>query len=245
MVWVLHEGRGDKPTSAPAATVSLTDFVEVNHVPLALDDYVAQASELLANPSDFEEAQQERLKKHALSIASLAMTLAQHQREHPLKARAAGIFTAAVELSRHHKDHAQSAAALKKLQSARNADPSSPALLPWQAVPGLGAQMKRVNELQTTLKRSLTAERFAKTREASNRQSLTLAAIALVTAADTHEVKNPTDLPAWGEYSAEFTAAAGQLHQAIAAENLSEAQQAMDRVNRACHDCHQKFVPQK
>ncbi len=155
------------------------------------------------------------------------------------------MFKAAEELALRVKDQATAKKLFADIVAARSSTMASPAKVTWAMVRGQGALMKKTNEVVSSIKRNLTEERFAKQQAALREQTVALAALAQATVLDTHEVKNPDDLPTWTKWAVEYRTLAGQLNEKVRAGDREAASKLLRTIDQTCHTCHQKFDPPK
>jgi len=224
----------------------VADYAPAEDLLAAQKYFLTQFEEPLANKAEYAEDLQERVKKNALVLAVVAMNLGLHEKAAPAETKSAAIFPLAVELAASAKDYDKAKACYDKLLvSASNSGTADPTPLAWSMVRGQGALMKKTNELNSAIKRNLTPSRFEKQAETLKYQTATMAALGQATLLDTHEVKNPADLPTYEKYAVEFRTAAAELNKAIHAADQAAALKAFAQMDRSCNTCHQKFDPPK
>lgn len=223
--------------------IKVSEYAPAADLVAAQKYFLTQLEEPLASKPDYAEDTQERVKKNALVLAVLAMNLGLHDTANAAQADAPAQFALFVELAASVKDYDKTKALYEKLIKATG-EAESPKLV-WAMIRGQGAIMKKTNELNAAIKRNLTPARFEKQLETLKQQTATMAAIGQATLLDTHEVKNPADLPTYEKYAVDFRNAAAELNKAIHAADQAEALKAFARMDRSCHTCHQKFDPPK
>ncbi|HEY5316010.1 MAG TPA: cytochrome c [Pirellulales bacterium] len=102
--------------------------------------------------------------------------------------------------------------------------------------------MSEAEVLNARLRNSL--RRFDARRLADNaRAAAALAAIGQASVYDTHEVKDPQQLPDWYRLAGEMRDAAGQLNATIRAKDKPGATAALKRLDNSCKACHKIFAP--
>jgi hypothetical protein len=101
--------------------------------------------------------------------------------------------------------------------------------------------MKQVTFVYNRLKRGMQPNRFDQLADDSARYAAILAVIGQVTNFDTHEVKDPAELPEWYRYCGEMRDAAGEVGAAIHARQLDAAVAGMKKLETSCTGCHQVF----
>ena len=241
MVWSLalvivshHVVAADAPAPPATSTYAPADDL-VRQVKL----YLVELDEALAAANDFESTSQ-RAKKDANTLVVLALALGLHDTDNEYKSSAASLMQAAQTLSRA-ADYDQAKAALAALHTAAEGKVSNDAELHWEKVASLGQLMKQVTFIHNRLRRSLAPRRFEEKAEENARYAALLAVVGQAALVDTHEVKDPADLPQWYQFSAEMRDAAGQVNAEVHAGNAEGSAEAMKRLEKSCQDCHAVF----
>jgi cytochrome c556 len=243
---IFSDSIGFKAQAAEQSDLKVSSFAKAADLDSAQKYFLAQLEESFAVEADYAEDIQERVKKNALVLAIIAQTLEQDNTYPPGKSTPSMVRQFSVELASNVKDYKTSKAIFEKLHTAATSTVPSPMnLANWQVVRGQGAIMKKTNELNSAIKRNLTPARFEKQAEALKYQTATMTAIGQATLLDTHEVKNPADLPTYEKYAVEFRTAAAELNKAVHAADQAAALKAFARMDASCHTCHQKFDPPK
>lgn len=226
-----------------AHEVKVSTYAPAEDLVAAQAYFLDQLADTLTSKEEYAEDKQERVKKNALVFAVVTMNLGLHDTAISAQAKAAGLYPLAIELAANAKDYDKAKATYDKLQATTTAPGTGK--IAWGPVRGQGALMKKVNEINSAIKRNLTVARFSKQSNSLKIQSATMAALGQATLLDTHEVKNPTDKPVYEKYAVEFRTAAGELNTAVHAADNAAALKAFARMDASCHSCHQKFVPPK
>jgi hypothetical protein len=220
------------PPAAPKAST----FASADALTAAADEYLSDLGPLIASEAEYTKNKDQASQK-ANAITALAQVLGNHDEDSHWKPAAAQSMAASVALSRA-KDYAAAKAAYDQLTVAAKSTTAGEAPK-MEKVARQGMLMEEVQLLNNSLRRGL--KRIARTKEAGARDAAVLAAFAHVTIYDTHEVKNPADHPQWYEMAAELRAAAADLSAKYAAADEAGAKTALDRVEKSCAACHEKF----
>lgn len=201
--------------------------------------YLKELDASLADEAAYKAAG-DKIKRVANTAAVLAWSLGKHDTKTDMGAKAPAIAASARRLAKA-SDYAAAKAELAGLHTALetaaglNETPSG-------KVASLGQIMSEAELLNTRLRNSL--RRFDKRRLADNaRAAATLAAIAQASELDTHEVKDPKQLPDWHRLAGEMQAAAAELNSAIHAADKPGATAALGRLDTSCKACHKVFAP--
>lgn len=235
----------NKVQAEEKTAVKVSDYAPAEDLIAAQKYFLAQIEESLSSKEDYAEDTQERVKKNALILAVITQNLGLHDTPNAAQASSPKVYAAAVALAASVKEYDKAKAAYDKLLAAFYPATKASMPLAWGMVRGQGAMMKKTNELNSAIKRNLTPARFEKQLESLKHQTATMAAIGQATLLDTHEVKNPADLPTYEKYAVEFRTAAADLNKAVHATDQPAALKAFARMNASCHTCHQKFDPPK
>jgi hypothetical protein len=175
----------------------------------------------------------------ANSLAMISLVLAKHDSKHALKGTAAALIAPAQKVAKA-KDLATAQAGVASLKELMDNEPLFGGEPEWSKVASLGRVMEQVGNVNTKLRNSL--KRLDARRMDDNAQAATfMAAVGQAIVFDTHEVKNPADLPKWYAMSDEMRDAAGELSKAIRAGDKDAASAASTRVMKNCDACHEVF----
>jgi cytochrome c556 len=181
------------------------------------------------------------VKKQANTLAVLCLVLAEHDTETELTKAAPAAMKAAQQLARA-KDYTTAKSAQSALHDALAGNAPDEPRPTWGKVASQGMVMKEAADISTKLRNSL--RRFDQRRlEQYSRAAATLAAVAQSTVYDTHEVRNPAQLPDWYEFSKEFCVSTSELVAKIQARDKAGSSAALDRVTKSCEACHKVFAP--
>ncbi|MGC4004322.1 MAG: hypothetical protein QM811_14860 [Pirellulales bacterium] len=226
--------------------LAVSTYAPAEDLVAATDATLEQLGESLADPTDYAEDKQERVKKQGLLLATLAMHCGLHDQQNAVKPGSEELYKAALAVAKNSAQHAEANRALGEARAARTlVVPTGKSELKWEMIRGQGAMMKKLNEVHAAVKRNLLAARFEKQKANLLVQTASIGAIAQATFLDKHEVKNPAEIPLYEEYAVKFRTSAGELNKAVRDSDLAAATAAFERMNATCHDCHQKFVPPK
>lgn len=213
----------------------------------AVDDLVAEINakvELLGQQVANAEAFAKTLeKKEVNQAAGVVACMAQAIVEHPDKAKAkfhaADLRDAAVMLraAKTFEDASKLFAAVKDAHAGKSAGTAKPEA-EWNKLTGLGRMMEEVNGRSATIRRGL--RRLQKPDEIA-RDCTTLAILALAMEVDTHEVKDPAQLPLWKELSVKYRSEMIAMAKAVRAKDTAKATEHFTAANEACNKCHEQI----
>jgi len=224
---------GDPPPSPPVSQFA------------PADDLAAQIKLLIGGCGTLVESEEgyqadaNKLRRDAHTLAALALVLGMHDSEHSLRVAAPSLVAAAQALAQA-KDYSTAKQAVMSLQKAAAGDGGAvDGQLKWEKVAGLGELMKQVTATNTRLKRGL--KRFDDKKDENARDAAVLAAIAQMAVYDTHEVKRPEDLDQWYQFCGQMRDAAGELNAKVKAAEKEGAGTAMAKLGKSCDACHAVF----
>lgn len=213
----------------------------------AVDDLVAEINakvELLGQQVASAEAFAKTLeKKEVNQAAGVVACMAQAIVEHPDKAKAkfhaADLRDAAVLLraAKTFEDATKLFAVVKDAHAGKSAGTAKPEA-EWNKLSGLGRMMEEVNGRSATIRRGL--RRLQKPDETA-RDCTTLAILALAMEVDTHEVKDPAQLPLWKELSVKYRLEMIAMAKAVRAKDTAKATEHFTAANEACNKCHEQI----
>lgn len=200
--------------------------------------FVAAFDTSLASEQDFND-KRDQVKYNAHALAAVAVALGLHDTPNELQAAAPALVAAAQALGKA-KTYAEAQAGLQAIHAALEGKAKGgPELSLSTKVAGLGQLMKQAASTDARLRRNL--KRFDRLAADNARDSALLAVIAQASMVDTHEVKDPADLPKWYQWCGDMRDAAASVNQAIKAKNPAAADAAAQRLMHSCDDCHAVF----
>ncbi|MGC3969065.1 MAG: cytochrome c [Pirellulales bacterium] len=220
----------------PPASPALSTVVPAADLRVAATNYLTKIAGFMTDEATFAK-NQEQLAQKANALVALAQSIGLHDGDAKLKAVASDVMTAGRELSRA-KDFATAKTAHDKLTGVIG-QTSGGAAPKWEKFASLGKLMHESAEVNSRLRRNV--RRFARTKDDSAEAAAILAVFAQATLYDTHEVKNPADLPKWYAMAIEMRDAAAELSKSAHAGDEATFKKALDRMGKSCDDCHEVF----
>lgn len=182
-------------------------------------------------------------KKEVNQAAGVVACMAQAIVEHPEKAKAkfhaADLRDAAVMLraAKTFDDASKLFAAVKEAH-AGNSPGTAKADAEWNKLTSQGRMMEEINSRSATIRRGL--RRLQKPDETA-RDCSTLAILALAMEADTHEVKDPAQLPLWKDLSIKYRTEMIAMSKAVRVKDTAQATVHFTAANEACNKCHEQI----
>lgn len=179
------------------------------------------------------------LKQSASLVAVLGQALAEHPEDSSLKKAGPSIRAAAITLARA-ASYEEAQAAWPKLAAALKGEVSAdvPAEFNWAKLSRMHPMMEEMNGRAAKFRRVI---RRPKDPEVDSRHVMAIALGAIATHADTHEVKNPADLPQWHAWAAELHDHMAKSAAAVRAKDVETAKTHFTAGMETCQKCHDKF----
>ncbi len=212
-----------------------------------LDDLVAEINakvELLGQQLASADAFAKTLEKKEVNqaagvVACMAQAIAEHPDKAKAKFHAADVREAAVLLraAKTFEDATKLFAALNDAHAGKSAG-TAKSEAEWNKLTSQGRMMEEINGRSATIRRGL--RRLQKPDETA-RDCTTLAILALAMEADTHEVKDPTQLPLWKELSVKYRLEMTAMAKAVRAKDTAKATEHFTAANEACNKCHEQI----
>ena len=136
-------------------------------------------------------------------------------------------------------DYAAAKTAYDALSAAMAKTGDAAAAPKWEKAARLGKLMHETAEVNSRIRRNV--RRFARTKSESAEDAAVLLAFAQATIHDTHEVKNPADLPKWYAMAEDMRNSAAALSKASHGGDEAGFKAALDKLGKNCDACHEVF----
>lgn len=236
------------------AALSLGTVVAVADLPVKLDEF-APAEDLVAEAQDrikdltgdllkTEDSYKEhvdKVRQSASMLAVVSQAIAEHPAASDLKAAAPNLRDAAIVIARS-KSFEDATKGVAQLHAAAKGEATGATVeFDWAKLTRMHPSMEEMNARATQMRRLL---RRPKDPAADSRHLLAIAALALATHADTHEVKNPGDLPKWHAMSKELADHMAAAAKAVKAKDKDAASKHFAAGMETCNRCHEVFQEQ-
>jgi hypothetical protein len=222
------------------APQKVVEVATVEDLSAEIADKLALLDMQLASADEYAKTLE---KKEVPQAAGVVACMAQAIVEHPDKAKAkfhaADVRDAAVTLknAKSFEDAAKALGSLKEAQAGKSAGTAKPDA-DWNKLVGMGRMMEEINTRSSSIRRAL---RRLQEPDKIARDCSTLAVLALAMEADTHEVKDPAQLPLWKELSAKYRSEMIGMAKAVRAKDSAKASEHLAAANMACNQCHEKI----
>lgn len=226
------------PTYA-ASPVALEKVAPVAELVAVGDAKIATLEAALKDGDSYGAAKSKAIPKDAGVLAVVAQALAEHSDKAAWKGAAADVRNAALKLA-EAKSYDDAKAALAAVKEAQGGKASgAKAEHDWAKLTSLDNVMTEVAFLNGKVRGALrkTGDDTAE----ATRQASTLAVLALVAHADTHEVKNKNDISKWQKFAADMQTHMTETATALRAKDAAAAKTAFAAAGKQCAGCHADF----
>lgn len=225
--------------SLAEAPVAVEEVAPIDDVQFEIKDKIKKIGRLLGSEETFESQKDVDIRQGFGVLACLGQVLAEHDDAGKVKIDGPSLRDAALKYS-HKGSYAdakdvfalvESVAEGKKIEGAATEHP-------WNKLIRMHPMMEEMSARKASLSRVLRRPRG---RDEEPVHATTLAVLALAMEADTHEVKDPTEIPQWKAWSEEFRKSAIEVADAVRAKDADKGRAALGVIDQLCTDCHEKF----
>jgi hypothetical protein len=232
---------GAMVASFAAAPVKVSDALNIENLAGEAKGTAGDLKEPTATAESLASAREDKsLDRLAGTLACLAQAITEHEKGKATGINGPALRDAALAM-RKAKTVEAAQAALAGINSALEGKQSAAEAVaehPWNKLINMHRMMEEFENRNAKLSRSLARPRRL---AQDSKHADVLATIGLAMIADTHEVKNPADLPKWDEWSRGYVAAIVKVGEAMRAGNADEAAAHLKAASQQCEDCHKKF----
>lgn len=227
-----------------AEKVKLSTVTPVADLVTEVDATVKTIEPLVANEEVFKKAKDDKeFGKYFGLLAVLGQAIAEHDEDSALKASAADLRDAALSGARPQTLE-DAKKALDGVKAAAGGKKGSAAVEhPWNKLIGMHRLMDVMNAQNSKL-RSVSRRLPNDTTELQRRANV-LALLAVVTATDPHDVKDPKQIPDWEKYSKEMQVEMTGLAKALKAKDADAAKKHYLAASKSCNSCHSEIRDKK
>lgn len=223
-----------------AAPVKVDEVAPAGDLAAEANAKISKLNDYLENEVVFADA----VKSHSILqdagvLACLAQALAEHGASSGITIAAPDLRDGALALQ-SSKTLAEAKQAMERIQEAQAGEPAGGAVVehPWNKLIGMHEMMEEINSRNASLRRVIRRPRKP---EEDSLHASTLAVLALAMRADTHEVKNKSEIPQWESLAQEFQQNMTQLAAAMKKKDVDAAKQSYLKAAKSCAACHAKF----
>lgn len=179
------------------------------------------------------------LRPSASLVALIGQALAEQSSDAEWQKVGPSLRDAAIAVARA-KTYGDAVAGNTRLQAALKGevDAGATAEFDWAKLTKMHPIMEEMSGRGAKFRRVL---RRPKDPEVDSRHVAAIALAAVSTYADTHEVKDPADLPMWRELATELHSNMTQAALAVRSKETDKAREFFDAGMQTCTKCHEKF----
>ncbi|WP_437226156.1 hypothetical protein SH661x_004438 [Planctomicrobium sp. SH661] len=224
---------------AAQSPVPIEKIATVSEIEQLIQKNAESLGKLLEDESKFEELKGKGIREDFGMLALLGQSLAESPGNKDSKINGPALRDAALAYDRKG-DHAAAKAAYGTVQSVLGGTVTGEhaELHPWNKLINMHPMMEEMNSGNSAILKVVKKPR-GKADEVLPAVAWGLLAVAMK--ADTHEVKNPDELPQWDAWSDDFLASSLKLAEAIRAKDAEEGRKWFDKANETCDACHEQF----
>ena len=222
------------------APVPITnEIAPVNEITLEIEAQRERIEKLLESEESFQEQQETQMRQAFGLLAVLGQALAEHEQQDESPINGAALRDAALGY-KADTSYEQAQEMLKSVVSVLegNVTGEHQTAYPWNKLIRMHPMMEEINTRQSSILRVLRRPRG---NPQESMHATTWVLLGLAMKADTHEVKDPNDLPQWNAWSDEFHQGAVKLGDAIRKKDAKAARPFFDQAVGTCDECHGMF----
>jgi hypothetical protein len=219
------------------APAPIEQIATVDDIVQEVDAKITLLTGLLETPEKFEAAKEKDVWQGFGVLSVMGQSLVEHPQHAEAKFSGAALRDAALKYQRK-TPYAEAQAALAAVKAARGGEGTGEAEFAWNKLIRMHPMMEEINARNAKLIPIFKKPR-GKPEEA--RHAVTIALLALPMHADTHEVKNEADIPAYQTLATDYRTAMVGVAAALREKDGKTARELFDKANGACDVCHEKF----
>ncbi|SFI39127.1 cytochrome c [Planctomicrobium piriforme] len=220
--------------------VPIESIASIEELTLEVNEQVARLEKGLAMEANYADQKSKGIAQSFGLLACVGQGLAEHANSKDSKINGPALRDAALKFTAKTSTYADAQAALEGVKQvvAGNVTGEHAQLHPWNKLIRMHPMMEEFNGRSSEILKVLKKPR-GKPEEISPAVAWGLLSIAMKV--DTHEVKNPEDLPKWNAWSDEFRDSTIKLAEAIRAKDKDAGRAAFDKASETCDACHEVF----
>jgi len=219
--------------------VPINTIAPLSEIELLVARHFKTLEKSLEEAARFDAAKNKSIRTDFGMLSLLGQAIAEHPDNADSKINGPALRDAALAYQRKGT-HTEAQAALAKIQSVLAGEVTGEhvRLHPWNKLINMHPMMEEVNSSSSDILKVLKRTR-GKPEEVLPATSWALLAVAMK--ADTHEVKNPADLPKWNAWSDEFLESSLKLADLIRNKKGEGGREWFDKAHETCNACHEVF----
>lgn len=228
--------KGDAAGMPAAPKVST--FAPAEDLATQTDKFIGDLAKATAAEAEYKDQPEGKITRDANTLILVALALGLSDQDNKYKANAGAMIEAAQKLAAA-KDFDAAKKGVEGLQAAAKTGGKSSVELKWAKLASLSELMKQVPLVNTKLKGNI--RKFSTKAKDAAGNTAVLAVIAQGAMANVSDTKKPEEAAKWFEFSIQMRDATASANAAIHANDEKATNAAMDKMQKACDDCHAVF----
>jgi hypothetical protein len=221
-----------------AAPTKLSEVAPVEDLATEVKAKLVLVDGYLKDDQTFSDSKEKLIPQSAGVLAVLGQAIAEHEEKSKVQVSGADLRDAAHKIV-NSKSRNEAIAALEQAKEAAAGKQTGAAVEhEWNKLINLHSLMEEVNLRNSSIRRVLRRSRDPQT---DSLHATTLAVLALVIEADTHEVKNPADLSEWRKHAKDVQSHMTAVSAAIKQKDSKTGNARFLQANKSCVQCHTHF----
>lgn len=219
--------------------VPVKEVAPLDDLVFEINDRVEELNKLLASDNSFEEKKAAEVRRAFGVLAVMGQAIAEHGDREQTDIQGPALRDAARTFSTK-STYEESQAALESVKKAQAGEADGDAVVEydWAKLINMHPMMEEIEERAGKINRVVRKPR-GKPDEPVH--ASVIAVLTLAMHADTHEVKNPDDIPAWQGFAKEYLNTMTGVATAIREQDKQTAGELMVQATANCDQCHEKF----
>lgn len=219
--------------------VPLAQVAPLEDLVLEVDDRIKALEKLLASEESFEENKETAVWQGFTVLAVIGQGIAEHPDHGKTKIQGPHLRDAARQFTAK-SSYDEAKAALEAVTKAHTGGASGDASVEhdWAKLVRMHPMMYEIEERSGSLNRVIRRPRG---RADEPVHASVIALLTLAMHADTHEVKNPDEIPQWHALAREYLDTMTGVAKAVRQKDKETAGELMVKATATCDKCHEKF----
>lgn len=219
--------------------VPVSDVAPLDELALEVAARIGDLDELLASSEKFEETKDGEVRRGFGVLAVVGQAIAEHADHEQSMIQGPALRDAARQFTRKSTLE-EARAALEAVKGAQAGQAGGDAAVEhdWAKLINMHPMMEEIDERAGQLNRVIRRPR-GKPEEPVHASVIALLTLAMH--ADTHEVKNPDDIPVWQGFARDYLDQMTGVAVAVRKQDKATAGELMMKATATCEKCHERF----
>ncbi|REJ71157.1 MAG: hypothetical protein DWQ34_08550 [Planctomycetota bacterium] len=221
------------------APQGVEEVAPIGDILIEVDARVEELEKLLESEETYDDQKEGKVRQAFGVLAVMGQAVAEHPEGGEASFSGPALREAALGFKRDATyDEAQAAYAAVKEAYEGGGDTEAAVDHEWSKLINMHPMMEEINARNARL---LSVFRRPRGKPEEPVHATTIALLALAMDADTHEVKDENEIPAWHEMSKEYRELMIQVAAKVREKDGKGARELFDAANETCDRCHEKF----